>query len=170
MVIATYYGVAFAMLGKNNITALIMDITCDKPVYAFPVPTMTYLKRVKNLQGIPTSDDTQTLLQFILAGYGDRSCNREKIEEVVEIFLHAGFDINEIAPNGLTVLHDAVIWADKNLVEYLLNHGADPEVMAKEPSEHEFLSSYDLNKILLQEDAKYNDRLNIQMIISKHIL
>lgn len=159
-----YLFLAFNSLRGASLSKLVMDITCDSQ-FAFSVPSEKYLKEYKDLSKVSSKDKTQTLLQYILAGYDNKTCDNEKIKELVRFFVDRGLDINEIGPSGTTVLHDAIIWKEKELAGFLIDLGADTSVFTREKAGYGVRDSFELNQYLMKKNAEFQERIELQMFI-----
>ena len=104
-----------------TILCVVKDI-CDGPV----AEAERALKAIDPESAARLSPQGQTLIQFTLAGiHKDTPADqRARAYIVVEQLQGAGADINAIGALGFTALHDAVLFDDPGLVEFLLRRGA----------------------------------------------
>lgn len=92
-------------------------------------PARWYLTSTDRIyrDGKPSPD----LLSFTLSQYGRRGADRTTILALAEFFLQRGADIDAYNYKGNTVLHEAVLLQQADLVRFLLRHGADPTQKTK---------------------------------------
>lgn len=87
---------------------------------------LTYTDRIYH-DGKPSPD----LLSFTLNQYGQRGTDRATVLALAKSFRQRGADINAYNHRGNTVLHEAVLLQQVELVQFLLENGADPAKKTK---------------------------------------
>ena len=85
--------------------------------------------RLERLNDCPReSFEPETPIGLVANGYGMPHADKEKTLDLLTLLLQKGCDINERSAWGNTALHLAVISGEEELVNYLLQHGADPHL------------------------------------------
>ena len=51
-----------------------------------------------------------------------------QIQDILELLVSKGADINARANNGSTPLHDAIMFLPEECIKYLVGKGADPDI------------------------------------------
>ena len=72
----------------------------------------------------PNGDGGNTALWFAAQGPEPHGL------EVATVLIEAGADINRRCEHGRTALHMASAWGHLDVVKYLIEHGADPTIVA----------------------------------------
>lgn len=91
----------------------------------FKQPAYWYLAYTDKLHD--SSSSSYELLSFTLSSYGQRGVKPEDTLRVAGLLLSRGMDVNAYNAKGNTVLHEAVVVNQPDVVKFLLAHGADTE-------------------------------------------
>ena len=51
-----------------------------------------------------------------------------RIQDILELLISKGADVNARANNGSTPLHDAIMFLPEECIKYLISKGADPDI------------------------------------------
>ena len=55
-----------------------------------------------------------------------------RIQDILELLITKGADVNARANNGSTPLHDAIMFLPEECIKYLISKGADPDIANNE--------------------------------------
>ena len=122
-------------------------------------------------------EDGALSISFLPIVYNlDNNIYRESATNLFEKLLELGSNINAMGyydslvnNNKITVLHDAVLIGNEDLVRYLLTQGADPLITAQMPGHRlDNMNSVELAKYIT-EKQKTKSRSNILVMLQKQI-
>ena len=85
--------------------------------------------RLMRLEECPgESFELESPIGLVANGFGTPNTDSEKVLDLLTLLLAKGCDINARSAFGPTALHGAIASGDKELVEFLLQNGADPNL------------------------------------------
>ena len=148
LVYASYVGLVFSRGIDYQILAAITE---DSYPMIPKRLAMAYLK----YGPISIQDKTNTErspLSFALAGVGIVD-NDKDVYKTVEILIDRGANVNEYN-EGLTPLHEAVLFGDIELIRILLSAGAVPEAVITSNNSAKGLNAFQFAELLESKDSE----------------
>lgn len=105
-------------------------------LYEKPINSVTQLAaklRVRFLPECPTTGiRPNTTIGYLAAAHDHPGSIPAEVEEIIELLIRNGCDINQYSESGTTPLHDAVLFNNAQLVSLLLNLNANPHLEIKQ--------------------------------------
>jgi len=129
--IVAYYGYAIYKVGTYPLTQVIettLKIAYDKEKAKYPYNIPRAIE--KQFYTYRTGEkDIQMMESFISGGalvaIPEKTLSKSAKKRIIEFYLKKGIDINGKEDDG-TILFPAITLADPEMVQWLLDHGADP--------------------------------------------
>lgn len=71
-------------------------------------------------------DSPETPIGLLVAAYGRVDRDNARIQSLIRLMVGLGCDVNQYNASGLTPVHNAVLFRQPELLQFLLEQGADP--------------------------------------------
>ena len=127
--------------------------------------------RLRRLDKCPTDEFLpDTPVGYVVNAYGMPGTNDAKVLELLEVLLEKGCDIDARSREGTVPLHVAIMSGEAELVEFLLNNGADSKLkyewkavagFSYRKSKFEGLNALELAEALQEIDSRNNDVVKV---------
>jgi len=169
LLVGAFVGIPIIFLASLNPEALIIASTTNS--YKMPQSiSRAYLKCCANIDPAFRTSTGQTSLQFTLAGIELEGSSRDNIFEVANHLIQKGVNMTAIQePIGLTVLHDAVLFNDLEVVKFLIDQGINVNVPAG--GKYAGVTPLQFVYLLKKKSSKLEplpDRTSIIEVLRKH--